>query len=362
MTRKFWLASTVCAVALAVACSKQSASPTSPSSTALTSGNAAADGSTLKVTAPTPVSPVNGVKLQQGEAVNLVINNSTATYASSVPLRYEFAVVDGAGRQIFVRQTDSGSGTTSVNLDEAPLEAEQTYQWHARAFYGEGVGPWSAFASFIAPQNKGYIRGNELYDPLINGETVGVLHGPTQWWQTGIHLDDFTSYISYELPQTLEEGEFSFIISNIKSAMAGGKTKMMAMSKGYDDIITNEYRATFEKRGDGTVAWRFIARDDQIDTEGGERVYIELSRAHEYLVKMEWRGNFFNASLQQDITGEVVYSFGKAWDGRGYVPSPHIIFVGAPVGRSGPDAATVPGMVARQVWVSSRPRPAFANK
>src|SRR5438045_8965064 len=100
MKREAWFASSVCALALAVACSKQhTASPTSPTGAAAVSGNAAGDGSTLKVTAPTPVSPINGVKISQGDSIVLTVNNATATYASSVPLKYEFAVVNSSGQQ-----------------------------------------------------------------------------------------------------------------------------------------------------------------------------------------------------------------------------------------------------------------------
>ena len=67
------------------------------------------------------------------------------------------------------------------------LNYEQRYPWGVRATAsyvdanGKSVdtfGPWSAFGSFITPQNKGYIRGNELYDPLFNGETIGNIVGP----------------------------------------------------------------------------------------------------------------------------------------------------------------------------------------
>src|SRR5437870_4143144 len=105
MKRNVLFASSVCALALAAACSKQhTASPTSPTGAAAVSGNAAGDGSTLKVSAPTPVSPINGVKLDQGNSVVLTVNNSAATYASNVPLKYEFAVVNAAGQQVFVGQ------------------------------------------------------------------------------------------------------------------------------------------------------------------------------------------------------------------------------------------------------------------
>ena len=67
---------------------------------------------------------------------------------------------------------NSGAAQSSVQVT-AGLDAEQPYQWHARAFYGDNTGPWSAFASFISPANEGYIRGNELYDPLSNGKTIG---------------------------------------------------------------------------------------------------------------------------------------------------------------------------------------------
>ena len=47
------------AVALTFGCSRQSSSPTSPSSKTTPNADAAADGSTLKVSAPTPISPIN---------------------------------------------------------------------------------------------------------------------------------------------------------------------------------------------------------------------------------------------------------------------------------------------------------------
>ena len=45
-----------------------------------------------------------------------------------------------------------------------------------------------------------------------------------------------------------------------------------------------------------------------------------------------------------------------------YDPSPHIVYLGSPETRSGPDSQSVPGIILRQVWVSRNPRPAFANK
>jgi hypothetical protein len=362
MTRKLWFASSLAVLALTVACGKQSAAPTSPSATAAASADAAADGSTLKVTAPTPVAPINGVKVESPDGVALFVSNASGKFAGGLALRYEFEVVNAAGSRVFNNTVNAASSTTGVTVT-AELEGDQTYRWRARAVLNDAVGPWSGYASFVAPTTEGYIRGNELYDPLMNGKSVGTINGPVSFSSRGVNLQEFHSHISYVLPLQLPEGEFSMFVSNIKSLMAGGKTKLMAMGQGFDDIVVNEYRATLEKRGNGLIAWRFIARDDQIDTEGAEREYVEITRAHEYFVKMEWRNNYFNVIIREDgVNGRVVYEKGKHWDGRGYVPNPHVVHIGAPAGRSGLDGATVPGMVARQVWVSSRPRPAWANK
>jgi len=331
---------------------------------------AAADGTTLKASVPTPVSPLNGVKIDLGQTPTLVINNSTLAFvpsaSSSIQLTYRFRIFNAAGATIVNTVIPSGSGTTTSYPVTAPLDGEQVYTWDVRAEYS---GTFTAYSTrstsrFEMPASTGFIKANEIYDPLINGKTVGITHGGVTWMGAqGIKLEDFTSYIHYELPQTLFEGEFSMIIGNIKSFMSGGKTKVFAMSKGFDDLITNEYRMTVEKRGGGEIAWRFIARDDQIDTEGAEREYLEMDRAHEYLWRATWRANH----LQVDIydapnNGRLIYSKGKNWKGRGYEPSPHIIFVGAPIGRSGADAATVPGMVVRQVYVGPNSRPATANQ
>jgi hypothetical protein len=179
----------------------------------------------------------------------------------------------------------------------------------------------------------------------------------------GVRLEAHTAYISYELPQTLLEGEFSLITQELKENTKGGKTKLFAMGKGYDDIVTNEYRMTVEKRGDppGIVAWRFIARDDQIDTEGAEREFVPFDDAQTHFWQATWRNNFFNLLIREGgLNGPVIYDKGKHWEGRGYEASPHVLYVGAPVGRSGEDGASVNGVIISHVYVGPS-RPPYAN-
>ncbi|MEO7273960.1 MAG: hypothetical protein ABIX28_08890, partial [Vicinamibacterales bacterium] len=165
--------------------------------------------------------------------------------------------------------------------------------------------------------------------------------------------------IRYRLPRTMVTGEFSIIITGMATNTEGDKTKVMAMSEDLADLITNDRRMTIEKRGDpeGIVAWRLISHDDQVDTEGAEREFVVFDPNQAYLWTATWNG-VFNVRVQRGgSTGPTIYNKGKAYRGA-YDPDPHYAFIGAPVGRSGPSAATVPGMIVRNVWISQRARPA----
>src|SRR5918993_3833948 len=109
--KSFVLCSATALLAVAVACSKSSPSPVSPSANGSLVGEAAADGSTLKVTAPAPQSPVNGV---QPQTLTLVAGTSTAPFAASLPpLTYEFQILTAGGSVINgCTTTASPSGNT----------------------------------------------------------------------------------------------------------------------------------------------------------------------------------------------------------------------------------------------------------
>jgi hypothetical protein len=229
-----------------------------------------------------------------------------------------------------------------------------------RATYLGANSSWSADAAFRSPAG-GYLRAGEMYDPLTNGTTVGeIVGGGVEFIQgVGVRFKDFHSHIRYRLPQTVTTGEFSLVITGVATNTEGDKTKLFAMGEGLDDIVTNDRRMTVEKRGDpeGIVAWRFITREDQVDTEGAEREFVSFDPNRAYLWTATWDG-FFNLRVQEMGNGArgQVYSKGKHYQGV-YDPDPHYAFIGSPEGRSGPTAATVPGMIVRHVWLSFRPRP-----
>jgi hypothetical protein len=360
-------AAAVCTLAVTVAaCSKKPAAPASPSAAPQVSAEANADGSTLKASAPTLQSPANGAKIEGFEAVVLTIANSTVSYASGIALQYRFELTNAAGAVVENVLVNGGSGTTSRTI-AADLEGEATYQWRARPEYQGTAGPWSAKFSFIAPQTEGYLRGAELYDPLTNGKTIGTIVGPVTFLPgVGVRLEGHESRIVYQLQQPLEDGEMSVLITNVATNTEGGKTKVFGMAAGYGDQTVNPARMTVEKRGDnptGGIAWRFLTSDgDGVDTIGAERVAREFDPAKTYFWEADWRDGFFNLRIDEGGVGvRNIYNFGKRYGGF-YRADPHVIYLGSGPARGGPSSMTVPGMVIRQVWVSQRARPTFANK
>ena len=346
-----------------VACSSESDGPVSPSSSQPGGSQAGPNDETLKATAPVPQSPVNNQQPQGG--LILVATKSSSPYSSSASAySYEFEVRRSgnavAGCNVTV---PGGSGDMVSATPSCSLDVDQTYGWRARAVWQGRQGPWSTEATFKATAGGGS-NDDGVYDPLVNGQTVGEIFGDVTFIpNVGVRLNNHDSHIRYRLRRTLTQGEFSIIVTGVATNTEGGKTKIMAMCEApCSDVVTDDRRMTVEKRGDpeGIVAWRFISHLDQIDTEGAEREFVAFDAGQSYLWSSTWDG-FFNVRIQRGgSNGDTIYSKGKHYEGA-YDPDPQWAYIGAPIGRTGPEGATVPGMIVRHVWISSRPRPAGLN-
>jgi hypothetical protein len=328
--KRFVLCSATALLALVVACSKTAETPVSPGAADdVTAAAIPADGSTLKVNAPNPVSPTNNA--QPDGSIVLVATKAQGKFTNINPT-YEFEVKNAGGGVVYSRVTGGvGAGPDNVqHTVETALEFDSPHTWRVRATQGSAVGPWSTTASFRTPSG-GYIRDNEVFDPLTNGRTVGEIVGPVTFIPgVGVRLDTFFSHIRYRLPQTLVNGEFSMIITNVATNTEGDKTKLFAMSEGLDDIVTNDRRMTVEKRGDpeGIVAWRFISHEDQIDTEGAERQFVRFNESLPYLWSATWNGRFRVRAQEGGGNGRTIYDQSKGYRGA-YDPNPHYAFIGA---------------------------------
>jgi hypothetical protein len=350
MRQKFVLSGLAAIVAMALACADKAADPLSPSGD--TGGTTNAEAATLKVSAPTPISPVNDV---QPTVLTLTATPAEGKFVPAGPLQYNFEVYNSANVRV-VNDTDNSPSHTVAT----PLDFGKRYTWRVRATSDGAFGPFSAAASFTAPAG-GYMVAGELYDPLVNGRTQGTIHGSVDFLPgVGLRMNGNTSYVDYQLPGTIEEGEISAVVTNLCSCSGqpGIKTRIFSMSAGYDNMTTNARRFTIEKRSGsdkGVVAWRVITSGSQIETEGAERVFVNFNPSSNYLWRATWAntGNF-NLTVDE-IGGGRVYEFGKHYNGR-YNPNPHVVFIGSPDSTSGPESQTVANMIIRQLWVSSRPR------
>jgi hypothetical protein len=131
-------------VLLVAACSQSPQSPVSPS-VAASSTAATPDGSSLKVTAPATVSPVNGDRIE-GIRPTFVFNNSTGRFASATP-SYRIQLFDAAGALVGERTVEQSGNPTSYAAD-VDLAYNADYAWRVRAELQGQPGPWSAAATF----------------------------------------------------------------------------------------------------------------------------------------------------------------------------------------------------------------------
>jgi hypothetical protein len=185
--RMLRLAAGLALVVFSAACAQNPESPMSPSATE-TSTAANPDGSTLKVSAPTPVSPADGA-VADSVRPTVTFRNSTGRF-TSVALSYRVQVFNAAGAVLgeFVVAQDA-SGQTALGA-EADLAFDTEYRWRVRAEFSGETGPWSNVWSFKTPQrvvlgtgdNVGPPRNisfNEAYDILF------AIYQAARWDLTG---------------------------------------------------------------------------------------------------------------------------------------------------------------------------------
>jgi hypothetical protein len=258
--------------------------------------------------------------------------------------------------------TEGADGKTSFT-PTVDLQPTTRFYWRARLVQGTSRSEWSATGRFNS-RLVGFIRAGELYDPLIHGETVGTRVGTVQFITgKGARLVTHSSHIRYRLPATVRAGEFSMIVEGLRANAHGDKTKVFGMQEGLTDFITNMYRVDAQYRGapSNVINWRAIfgSEEDQLDPTRAEREASVLLAKPDvaYLWRGTWGSGFRLEVLEGGMNGRVVYNRAKTIDAD-YGANPHYAFLGAPVGRSGPESASVEGATYRNVWLGSRPRPA----
>lgn len=339
-------------------------------------------------TAPAPVAPTVSAPSLEAPAPDtqldtlrptLTVRNSTSDQAGA--RTYEFQISDSqnftaaltskvAGFAATVGSTGvaEGSGTTSWTPPQ-DLQPTTVFYWRARATQGTATSPWSTVGKFRS-KLVGFMRAGELYDPLIHGETVGEVIGSVTFIPgKGAQLNTVQSHIRYRLPQTVTSGEFSMDVEGLRANAPGDKSKVFGMQEGLTDFITNDYRVDIQYRGTtgvppNAIQWRVIYgyADDldvryEPDTAKRMASVFLLNPSTTYHWKFTWGRDIKLILREGGVAGSTLYDYGMPSPRGEYDPSPHYAFLGAPIGRSGTESATIPGTIYRNVWLANRPRP-----
>ena len=359
-----WIA--VGALALVAGACGDDKSPTTPTQPA------------ANVTAPGLAAPEDNAQTDTLRPT-LAVRNATADQTGTRV--YEFQISDNSGfaatasnvagfaATVSKNGVPEGSGGTTSYTVEQDLQPTTLFYWRARAVQGTSTGPWSATAR-LKSKLVGFSRAGELYDPLIHGETVGEPIGSTTFIPgKGIQLNTGTSYVKYLLPQTITNGEFSMDVEGLRGNAPGDKAKVFGMQEGQDDFITNRYRVDIQYRGTGgsppnAITFRALygsgsdlgVRYEPDTTTRFNSVFL-LNPSSTYHWKASWGSEFRLIVLDGGATGLPLYNVGMPSTKGVYAPNPHYAYLGAPVGRSGTESASIAGTIYRNVWLSNRPRP-----
>jgi hypothetical protein len=363
---------------LATACGSGS-SPTRQVPTSPTGASGSGGGSgAVSLTAPAPVSPVNGEQLATLRPTLVVQNgtssnqNGTRTYEFQVSDRADFSLGPSLTTSflVAVNQTGvpEGDGRTSFTVPQ-DLQPTTRMYWRARVVQGTSTSDWTSAAMFRT-KLVGYNRPGELYDPLLHNEALAgaVIFGAHTWIAgKGLRLDTEDSYVQYRLEAPLSTGEFSVEVEGLHPNGPDHKLKIFSMSDSTADITNSNFQMSTMYRGiDGNppncIAFKAvfgspnrIVEPNRTLRDAGIRT---LDPSRTYFWKATWGSEFRLLVLDGGVNGSSIYELGLSVAGGTYRPTPPYAFLGSNQSRFGSDAGTFPGATYRHLWIGDKPRPA----
>lgn len=357
--RNIWITAGAGALALAVACGRTPNTPVAPTGATSADTSAAADGSTLKVTQPVAQSPVGGA---QPEGTLVLTAQAATGKFTSLPLSHRFEIYNEAKTKVCDSGLISDSGPTiSFTATSCTLAFDAPHTWRVRAEYQGAVGPWSADAAFRSSVG-GYMKGNELFDPLTNGPSTVMTASRDVTWLPGqgVRLNSRDSYVEWRLPEPCTDCEFSALMTNIGNGSEEWKTKVMSMLEQGVNTTDNRYRVTIDKRttwvGQGSRV-RYTICSGTVSGKCNEPTsgFQQWNRTKTYFWMFEWRGGLSRLRvLDGGRNGTEKANLSQSYRAP-YAPNPHLVRLGSVGGRA--DNESNPGTIIWNVWVSPNPRP-----
>jgi hypothetical protein len=210
----------------------------------------------------------------------LTAGAATVTFAGSATLQYRFQLLSDSGALI----QDSGLRSSTNWTPTVNLDFNKKYLWQVRAESDGAFTAWSSRASFLSP-NGGFRRGQEIFDPLINGQSVASRivgghfeTGANGGWQS----DGLGDGLDYDIP-TCASCKVEFDVTNFgngegQSILIDVKWFSMGDASTMNDFISfrnSPWKMHIEQRSDGDgsgmqLIWRNGATDED---SGGDPEY-----------------------------------------------------------------------------------------
>ena len=327
-------------------------------------------GGTATLTAPAPVSPVNGEQLATLRPT-LTVQNATSSQSGA--RTYEFQVSDRTDFSIGASLTASfivsvnqtgvpeGDGRTSFTVSQDLQPATRMF-WRARVVQGSSSSSWSETASFRT-KVAAFSSAGELYDPLI-GETIGTVVGAHSWVPgKGIRLETERSYVRFQLAQAMTNGEFSVEVEGLHPNGPNHKLKIFSMNdRDADPSFSDMYMSAMYRGIDGNppncISFKAVfgsqARIAEPDRPQRNASVRMLDPSRTYFWKATWGSEFRLLVLDGGIAGSSIYELAQSVGGT--LRGTHA-WLGSTQAVTGTDAGTFPGATYRNLFIGNKPRP-----
>ena len=236
----------------------------------------------------------------------------------TVTYRFEASELDtfpSGSRSFMVENVAQGAnGITSVEVGPSDLIPAFTYFWRVRATNGTVTSDWSRVETFKT-KLAGFKNGQSVFDPLTDGQSVGIVRGgqfiPGQGWRS----NNLTDGIDYDIP-TCDDCRVEFDVTGFgKAEGAPFQKDIKWLSMGdatsfgnFDHFRNHPWKMHLEQRGDGDgtgmkLIWRNgdAGDGDPGDHTGRNDSTVPWNGGHEVSLR---RSNGRRANCASWLTGK----------------------------------------------------------
>jgi hypothetical protein len=338
------------------------------------------------LSAPTATSPAADAQLDSLRPTLTVTNPAASgtaarTYEFQISDRSDFSSSGTQSSNFAVALTQAGigegSGNTSFTVATDLLPAARLY-WRARVAQSGQTSSWSATRSFRT-QVIGFAKPGELYDPLVNGQTLAeaLIKRTTLIPGKGLRVNDSDSYARYRIqPPITGGGEFSVDVEGLTDRPVSenpdtAKLKIFAMGDSLFSILFSKWLMDTQYRGfngnpDNAISYKVLFGQDEDDHKlepdlaARRASVVHLNPANTYLWKATFGMGFRLVVLDggtspSGVGGSVVYDRAQTI-GIMYAPNPMYAYLG--FNDSGAETGSFPNTIYRNLWIGDKPRPA----